>query len=50
MREWNVAFADYIAEHHPDWPERFESEAAAPWAATPTPPVSRIARAWVKAI
>ncbi len=27
VREWNVAFSAYIDERHPDWPQRFESEA-----------------------
>jgi GMP synthase-like glutamine amidotransferase len=28
VAEWNVAFADYIATHQPDWSRRFESEVA----------------------
>ena len=30
VREWNTAFAPYIAERHPDWPGRFESGGGAP--------------------
>jgi GMP synthase-like glutamine amidotransferase len=28
VRDWNRTFADFIATHQPDWPARFESEAA----------------------
>jgi GMP synthase-like glutamine amidotransferase len=49
LRQWNIAFAPSIAERHPDWPGRFETEAALHGpdadAAGQT-----IARAWVSTI
>ena len=49
VREWNVAFSAYIDEHHPDWPQRFESEAERHGPAADAAGLA-IARAWVKTI
>ena len=49
LREWNVAFSAYIDEHHPDWPQRFESEAERHGPAADAAGLA-IARAWVKTI
>lgn len=49
VARWNVDFADYLAEHHPDWPDRFDAEAA-----RHGPPADSaglaLARAWVALI
>jgi GMP synthase-like glutamine amidotransferase len=46
---WQVAFRDAIAEYHPDWPARYETEAA-----THAPQADAtglaVARAWVRTI
>ena len=47
VREWNVAFSAYIAERHPDWPGRFESEAERHGPDADAAGLA-IARAWVK--
>jgi GMP synthase-like glutamine amidotransferase len=49
LREWNVAFSDYIAERHPDWPGRFESEAECHGPQADAAGLA-IARAWVKTV
>jgi GMP synthase-like glutamine amidotransferase len=49
LREWNVAFSAYIDEHHPDWPQRFESEVERHGPAADAAGLA-IARAWVKTI
>lgn len=49
VRRWNAIFADDLRRHRPDWPARFEAEAAmhAPLA---DPVGLAIARAWVATI
>jgi GMP synthase-like glutamine amidotransferase len=49
VREWNAAFADYLAEHQPGWRERHDDEAAlhGPQADAAG---QALARAWVAAI
>ena len=49
LREWNVAFSDYIAERHPDWPQRFESEAERHGRDADAAGLA-IARAWVATV
>jgi GMP synthase-like glutamine amidotransferase len=49
VREWNVAFSAYIAERHPDWPGRFESEAERHGPQADAAGLA-IARAWVRAV
>lgn len=49
LREWNTAFAPYIAERHPDWPDRFETEAARHGPDADAAGLA-IARAWVMTI
>jgi len=49
VRHWNAAFADYIAEHHPGWTERFAAEEAAHGAEADAAGLA-LARAWVAAI
>ena len=44
-----MAFATYIAERHPDWPGRFEGEAAQHGPEADAAGLA-IARAWVAAI
>jgi len=49
VRQWNAAFAAYIGERHPDWPQRFEGEAATHGPAADAVGLA-IARAWVAQI
>lgn len=49
VREWNASFASVIAERHPDWPGRFEDEAARHGPGADAAGLA-IARAWVKTI
>jgi hypothetical protein len=49
LRQWNAAFSAYIDERHPDWPQRFESEAERHGPAADAAGLA-IARAWVKTI
>jgi len=49
LRQWNVAFSAYIDERHPDWPQRFESEAERHGPAADAAGLA-IARAWVRTI
>jgi GMP synthase-like glutamine amidotransferase len=49
VRRWNGAFATYIGERHPDWPQRFEHEAAAHGPGADAAGLA-IARAWVKTV
>jgi GMP synthase-like glutamine amidotransferase len=49
VRRWNEAFAASIDERHPDWPERFEAEAARHGPGADAAGLA-IARAWVKTI
>jgi GMP synthase-like glutamine amidotransferase len=45
VREWNIAFANYIATHQPDWAERFEGEVALHASGADSVGIS-IARGW----
>lgn len=47
--QWNAAFADIIAARHPEWPARFEYEAARHGPQADAAGLA-IARAWVKTI
>jgi GMP synthase-like glutamine amidotransferase len=49
LRQWNAAFSDHIAERHPDWPGRFESEAARHGPGADAAGLA-IARAWVATV
>jgi GMP synthase-like glutamine amidotransferase len=49
VREWNRAFAGYLAEHQPGWLERFENEAATHGPLADATGLS-LARAWVARI
>jgi GMP synthase-like glutamine amidotransferase len=49
LRDWNVAFADFIAAHQPDWPSRFEGEASRHAEAADHVGIS-IARGWASLI
>jgi GMP synthase-like glutamine amidotransferase len=49
VRHWNAAFADYIAENHPGWTDRFESEEARCGAEADAAGLA-LARAWVRVI
>lgn len=49
LREWNRAFAGYLAERQPGWAERFESEAERHGPHADAVGLS-LARAWVAAI
>jgi GMP synthase-like glutamine amidotransferase len=46
VRQWNNAFAAYLAEHQPGWAERFEDEAARHGAGADAAGLA-IARAWI---
>ena len=46
VREWNAAFADTIAEKQPEWPGRFEAEAARHGPGADAAGLA-LARAWV---
>lgn len=47
--DWNRAFAPYLAEHQPDWPARFDGEAARHGPAADAAGLA-LARAWVAVI
>ena len=49
VRHWNAAFADFLAEHQPDWLDRHEGEAALHGAQADATGLA-LARAWVAAI
>ena len=49
VRSWNENFADYLAEHHPDWRDRFEAEAARHGPQADAAGLA-IARAWLAAV
>jgi GMP synthase-like glutamine amidotransferase len=49
VREWNVAFADYLADRHPEWIGGFEQEAATHGPGADAAGLS-VARAWVAMI
>jgi GMP synthase-like glutamine amidotransferase len=49
LRKWNAAFCEFIDERHPDWPSRFEAEAATHGPGADAAGLA-IARAWVKTI
>ncbi len=49
VRHWNAAFADYLAEHQPDWLDRHEGEAALHGPQADATGLA-LARAWVAAI
>jgi GMP synthase-like glutamine amidotransferase len=49
LRRWNEAFSDYIGEWHPEWPGRFEDEAAKHGPRADATGLA-IARAWVSTI
>lgn len=49
VREWNGAFAEWLAERQPDWSERHESEAAKNGPSSDAAGLA-IARAWVAMI
>jgi GMP synthase-like glutamine amidotransferase len=49
VRYWNTAFAGYIADRQPDWPERFDAEAERHGPDADAAGLA-LARAWVAAI
>jgi GMP synthase-like glutamine amidotransferase len=49
VTEWSLAFAETLAERHPDWAGRFEAEAARHGPAADAAGIA-IARAWVATI
>ncbi|MBA3447419.1 MAG: GMP synthase [Pseudaminobacter sp.] len=49
VRQWNAAFADYLAQRQPDWPARFEDEAARHGPEADAAGLA-VARAWIAAI
>ncbi len=49
LRQWNTAFAGYLAERQPDWTGRFEAEAALHGPAADAVGLA-LARAWVAVI
>ena len=49
VSHWNAAFADYLAEHQPDWLDRHEGEAALHGPQADAAGLA-LARAWVAAI
>jgi hypothetical protein len=49
LRRWNEAFAAYIAENQPGWPDRFEAEAAMHGPVADAAGLA-LARAWVATV